>query len=59
MYKRQLGHWYSRDAKRVYYLNREHLAYLIDYLSADLREKPLGRAKKTQSDYDKALPKKI
>ena len=30
--------------------NREHLAYLIDYLSADLREKPLGRAKKTQSD---------
>ena len=32
-------------------LNREHLAYLIGYLSADLREKPLGRAKMTQADH--------
>ncbi|MBD5118736.1 MAG: hypothetical protein HDT37_06455 [Clostridiales bacterium] len=28
------------DGKLVWALNREHLAYLIDYLSADLREKP-------------------
>ena len=27
------------------------ISYLIDYLSADLREKPLGRAKKTQADH--------
>ena len=40
----------SFQGKPVWALNREHLAYLIDYLSADLREKPLGRAKKTQSD---------
>ena len=37
--------------------NREHLAYLIDYLSADLREKPLGRAKKTQADHLPAFMK--
>ena len=41
----------SFQGKLVWALNREHLAYLIDYLSADLREKPLGRAKKTQSDH--------
>lgn len=28
--------------KAVWALNREHLAYLIDYLSADLRQKPAG-----------------
>ena len=39
------------QGKPVWALNREHLAYLIDYLSADLREKPLGRAKKTQADH--------
>ncbi len=42
----------SFQGKPVWALNREHLAYLIDYLSADLREKPLGRAKKkTQADH--------
>ncbi len=41
----------SVQDKPVWALNREHLAYLIDYLSADLREKPLGRAKKTQADH--------
>ena len=30
---------------------RVHLAYLINYLSADLREKPMGRAKMTQADH--------
>ena len=30
----------SFQGKPVWALNREHLAYLIDYLSADLREKP-------------------
>ena len=29
----------------------KHLAYLIGYLSADLREKPPGRAKMTQADH--------
>ncbi len=28
--------------KAVWALNREHLNYLIDYLSADLRQKPAG-----------------
>ena len=37
--------------KPVWALNREHLAYLIDYLSADLREKPSGSQKKTQADH--------
>jgi hypothetical protein len=41
----------SFQGKPVWALNREHLAYLIDYLSADLREKPPGRAKKTQADH--------
>ena len=41
----------SFQGKPVWALNREHLAYLIGYLSADLREKPLGRAKKTQADH--------
>ena len=35
----------------VWELNRGHLAYLIDDLSADLREKPLGSPKRTQSDH--------
>ncbi|WP_040646670.1 hypothetical protein [Pseudoflavonifractor capillosus] len=29
----------------------ESIAYLIDYLSADLREKPSGSQKKTQADH--------
>ena len=37
--------------KPVWALNREHLAYLIDYLSADLREKPFSIPKKTQADH--------
>ena len=37
--------------KPVWALNREHLAYLIGYLSADLREKPFSIPKKTQADY--------
>ena len=41
----------SFQGKPVWALNREHLAYLIGYLSADLREKPMGRAKKTQADH--------
>ena len=41
----------SFQGKPVWALNREHLAYLIAYLSADLREKPSGRAKKTQADH--------
>ena len=41
----------SFQSKPVWALNREHLAYLIDYLSADLREKPLGSPKKTQADH--------
>ena len=41
----------SFQGKPVWAHNREHLAYLISYLSADLREKPLGRAKKTQADH--------
>lgn len=41
----------SFDNKPVWAINREHLAYLIDYLSADLREKPTGSGVlKTQSD---------
>ena len=47
----------SFQGKPVWALNREHLAYLIDYLSADLREKPLGRAKKTQADHLPAFMK--
>ena len=39
------------QGKPVWALNREHLAYLIDYLSADLREKPLGSPQKTQADH--------
>lgn len=41
----------SFQGKPVWALNREHLAYLIDYLSADLREKPSGNQKKTQADH--------
>ena len=41
----------SFQGKSVWALNREHLAYLIGYLSADLREKPPGRAKMTQADH--------
>jgi len=42
----------SFQGKPVWALNREHLAYLIDYLSADLREKPAGSLEtKTQADH--------
>ena len=41
----------SFQGKPAWALNREHLAYLIDYLSADLREKPSGSQKKTQADH--------
>ena len=41
----------SFQGKPVWALNREHLAYMIGYLSADLREKPMGRAKMTQADH--------
>ena len=41
----------SFQGKPVWALNREHLAYLIDYLSADLRGKPSGSQKKTQADH--------
>ena len=41
----------SFQGKPVWTFNREHVAYLIDYLSADLREKPLGSPKKTQADH--------
>ena len=41
----------SFQGKSVWALNREHLAYLIGYLSADLREKPLGIPRKTRADH--------
>ena len=37
--------------KPIWALNREHLAYLIDYLSADLREKPDEYPMRTQADH--------
>ena len=49
-----LSLWYaaSFDGKPIWALNREHLAYLIRYLSADLREKPAGyRMMQTQADH--------
>ena len=39
------------QGKSVWALKREHLAYLIGYLSADLWEKPSGSPKKTQADH--------
>ena len=41
----------SFQGKPIWAINGEHLTYLIDYLSAYLREKPMGRRKKTQSDH--------
>jgi hypothetical protein len=41
------------DGKPIWAVNLEHLQYMIDYLEADLREKPAG-AKMTQADH---LPK--
>lgn len=49
-----LALWFlaSFDSKPVWAINREHLAYLIDYLSADLREKPNETmAVTTQADH--------
>ena len=45
--------WFLTEFKGnlIWALNREHLTYLIDYLSADLREKPfLGGAMRTEAD---------
>ena len=58
-YFRYLELWFltSFQGKPVWALNREHLAYLIDYLSADLREKPLGSPQKTQADHLPAFMK--
>lgn len=43
------------DGKPIWALNREHLEYLIEYLSAKLREKPLINSatvvKRTQADH--------
>ena len=52
----------SFQGKPIWALNREHLAYLIDYLSADLRERPADhRAQygtmRTQSDHLPAFMK--
>ncbi len=44
-------HNQCKNCGRYYPLNREHLAYLISYLSADLREKPSGSPKMTQADH--------
>ena len=41
----------SFRGRPVWALNREHLAYLIDYLSADLREKPCNMPGPTQADH--------
>jgi hypothetical protein len=41
----------SFQGKPVWAVNREHLGYLIDYLSADLREKPFGFPRRTQADH--------
>lgn len=46
----------SFQGKPVWVLNREYLAYLIGYLSADLREKPSGSQKKTQADHLPTVP---
>ncbi|MCI8718774.1 MAG: hypothetical protein K2N61_01085 [Lachnospiraceae bacterium] len=44
--------------KPVWALNRAHLAYLIDYLSADLREKPAdSKMMMTQADFLPAFMK--
>lgn len=39
------------DGKPVWAINREHLSYLIEYISANLREKPFSIPKKTQADH--------
>lgn len=39
----------SYDGKTIWVLNREHLAYLIEYLSAELREDPVT-GRRTQAD---------
>lgn len=40
------------NGKPVWAMNREHLAYLIDYLSADLREEPhMEGTMRTQADH--------
>lgn len=41
----------SFQGKLVWAINREHLAYLIDYLSADQRKKPFSIPKRTQADH--------
>jgi DNA-directed RNA polymerase subunit RPC12/RpoP len=44
------------QGKLIWAVNREHLQYLIDYLAADLRQKPPG-FKMTQSDHLPAFMK--
>lgn len=48
----QLWFFTCYDGKPLWALNREHLAYLIDYLSAGLREDPAGAhtTMRTQAD---------
>jgi ribosomal protein S27AE len=42
----------SFNGKLIWAINRQHLQYLIDYLEADLREKPKDRrGMKTQADH--------
>ena len=43
--------------KPVWAVNREHLNYLIEYLSADLREKPAGYPMQNQADHLPAFMK--
>ena len=45
--------WYqtSYQGKLIWAINRSHLIYLIDYLSADLRQKPYTYPMRTQADH--------
>lgn len=45
--------WYqtSYQGKLIWAINRSHLIYLIDYLTADLRQKPWTYTMRTQSDH--------
>lgn len=47
----------SFQGKPVWALNREHLAYLIAYLDAGLREEPFGVRRKVQAAYLPAFMK--
>ncbi|MBC1744232.1 hypothetical protein HCA06_14375 [Listeria welshimeri] len=60
-FKLELWFLTSYDNKLVWALNREHLNYLIDYLSADLREKTSSTytIMKTQADHLPRLGKRV